>query len=105
MTHKFNCNTVGVIYMTECHKCGIQYIGQTNRRFATRMREHIGDIKNKRDTANAVHYNSKGHNLSDLRVMILERVVPNDLAFLLEREEMWIKRLETKRPHGLNRND
>ena len=105
MTHKFNCITVGVIYMTECHKCGIQYIGQTNRRFATRMREHIGDIKNKRDTANAVHYNSKGHNLSDLRVMFLERVVPNDVAFLLEREEMWIKRLETKRPHSLNRND
>ena len=37
--------------------------------------------------------------------MVIERVVPNEGAFLLEREDMWIKRLETKKPHGLNRND
>ena len=37
--------------------------------------------------------------------MVIERVVPNDGAWLLEREEMWIKRLEIKQPHGLNRND
>ena len=105
MTHKFDCNTTGVIYMTECHKCGLQYIGQTFRRFGTRMREHRNDIINGKDTANGEHYNSKGHKLSDLRIMVIERVVPNEGAFLLEREEMWIKRLETKRPHGLNRND
>ena len=69
------------------------------------MREHIGDIKNKRDTANAIHYNSKGHSIDDFRALIIERVVPNDGAWLLEREEMWIKRLDTKRPHGLNKND
>ena len=91
--------------MTECHKCGLQYIGQTFRRFGTRMREHRNDIINGKDTANGEHYNTKGHKLSDLRVMVIERVVPNEGAFLLEREEMWIKRLETKRPHGLNRND
>ena len=99
----FNCNTTGVVYMTECQKCGIQYVGQTTRKFATRMREHINDIKNKKNTANATHYNSKGHELSDLRVVIIERVLP--IEWLLEREEMWIKKLETKKPHGLNRKD
>ena len=49
--------------------------------------------------------NSKGHSVDDFRALIIERVVPNDGAWLLEREEMWIKRLETKKPHGLNRND
>ena len=45
------------------------------------------------------------NSIDDFRALIIERVVPNDGAWLLEREEMWIKRLDTKRPHGLNRND
>ena len=105
MKNKFNCNSAGVVYMVECHKCGIQYIGQTTRKFKARMGEHINDIKNKKDKAIPNHFNSKGHKLSDFRTMIIERVVPNDTHWLLEREEMWIKRLETKEPHGLNKND
>ena len=42
---------------------------------------------------------------TDFRALIIERVIPNDGAWLLEREEMWIKRLKTKKPHGLNRID
>ena len=52
-------------------------------------------------TANAMHYNTKGHSVSDFRALIIERVIPNDWAWLLEGEDMWIKRLETKKPHGL----
>ena len=37
--------------------------------------------------------------------MVIERVIPNDTAWLLEREDMWIKRFETMKPNGLNRND
>ena len=100
----------GVFFLTECIKCGIQYVGQTTRKFCDRIRKHINDIKNKKDTANAMHYNSKhynskGHSVSDFRALIIEKVIPNDGAWLLEREDMWIKRLETKRPHGLSRND
>ena len=105
LTNVFNCNTKGVVYLTECLKCGIQYVGQTIRKFKDRIREHIGDIKNNRDTANGRHYNSKGHSVDDFRALIIERVIPNDGAWLLEREEMWIKRLETKKPHGLNTID
>ena len=105
MSNEFNCKTKGVVYMTECQKCGIQYVGQTARTFGTRVKEHVNDIKNKRDTANGAHYNSKGHSLSDFRAMVIEKVIPNDVAWLLEREEMWIQRFETKKPHGLNRID
>ena len=45
----------------------------------------------------------KVHELSDLRVVIIERVIP--IEWLLEREEMWIKKLKTKKPHGLNTKD
>ena len=77
LKNTFHCKTEGVIYLTECSKCGIQYVGQTARTFCARMREHRGDIINKRDTANAMHYNSKGHSLDDFRTTIIERVIPN----------------------------
>ena len=80
-------------------------MGQTARRFGTRINEHVNDIKNSKDTANGQHYNSKGHSLSDFRAMVIEKVIPNDGAWLLEREEMWIRRLGTKKHHGLNRID
>ena len=88
--------------MTECQKCGIQYVGQTARKFGTRVNEHVGDIRNGKDTANGNHYNSKGHSLSDFRAMVIEKVIPNDVAWLLE---MWIRRLGNKKPNGLNRID
>ena len=65
----------------------------------------LNQIINKKDTANARHFNSKGHTLSDFRALIIERVIPNDGAWLLEREDFWIKKLETKSPKGLNLND
>ena len=43
--------------------------------------------------------------VSFILAMVIEKVIPNDGAWLLEREEMWIRRLGTKKPHGLNRID
>ena len=101
----FNCNPTGVIYVTSCAKCGIQYVGQTKRKFCDRIREHWYSITNNKDTANAIHFNSRGHSVDDFRAMVLEKVMPNSNSFLLEREDKWIKTLETKDPHGLNLNN
>ena len=46
----------------------------------------------------------KEHSFSDLTALIIKRVILNDVAWLLEREDLWIKRLETKNPHGWNKN-
>ena len=80
MSNEFNCKTKGVVYMTECQKCGIQYVGQTARNFGRRVGEHVNDIKNNKDTANGQHYNSKGHSLSDFRAMVIEKVKWCDLV-------------------------
>ena len=42
--------------------------------------------------------------MDDFRAMVIEKVLPNSTAFLLERENKWIKALEIKEPYGLNRN-
>ena len=108
-THKimgnFNCNTVGVIYLVSCNKCSKQYVGQTFRKFRIRINEHVYDIKNQKDTVCAHHFNSKGHSLDNFRVQIIEKVMPNDTHTLLEREKLWIQRLITRIPFGLNSHD
>ncbi len=40
-----------------------------------------------------------------MRVQIVEKVMPNTVNMRLERESMWINKLATKRPHGMNKND
>jgi hypothetical protein len=51
------------------------------------------------------HYSLPGHSHWKLRVEVIEKVTPNTPSYRLEREELWIKRLATKTPHGLNKND
>ena len=105
MTGEFNCNTVGVIYLISCNKCSKQYVGQTYRKFQVRIKEHIGDIRTNKDTVCAIHFNSQGHSLDNLRVQIIEKVCPNTTHTLLEREKLWIQKLATRKPLGLNSHD
>ena len=98
----FSCNTIGVIYLVTCNKCMKQYIGQTGRKFCTRMKEHITDIKKKEDKVMGIHFNSPGHSLDNFTVQVIEKVCPNNPHMLLERERFWIMKFETVLPLGLN---
>ena len=53
----------------------------------------------------AIHFNSQGHSLDNLRVQIIEKVCPNTTHTLLEREKLWIQKLATRKPLGLNSHD
>jgi hypothetical protein len=68
------------------------------------MKEHLNSICLQKEVT-GIHYNSTGHNSSNFQVQIIERVSPNTPNYRLEREELWIKRLVTKTPHGLNKQD
>ena len=102
----FNCKTEGVIYLITCNKCSKQYVGQTTRKLVKRISEHINDIKNnKTDKICGAHFNTKGHSLDNLRVQVIEKVIPNNSHTLLEREKLWIQSLNTRLPNGLNSHD
>jgi hypothetical protein len=104
MTGSYTCSTRGVIYLTTCSKCLQQYVGQTGRRLLDRMKEHLNSICLQKE-ATGTHYNSAGHNSSHFQVQVIEKVSPNTPNYRLEREDLWIKRLSTKTPHGLNKQD
>ncbi|XP_075208170.1 uncharacterized protein LOC142313072 [Anomaloglossus baeobatrachus] len=49
-----NCGSEGVIYLITCN-CPLNYIGKTKREFRKRIGEHLGDIRNARDTPVSRH--------------------------------------------------
>ena len=104
MKGSFNCNAEGIIYLITCTKCNVQYVGQTKRKLVDRVNEHLYYIKKKKE-ATGTHFSTDNHTNSDMKVQIIEKVMPNTVNMRLERESMWINKLATKRPHGLNKSD
>jgi hypothetical protein len=50
------------IYKLVCQECGGAYVGQTRRKFRTRYKEHVRDIRsNKEETGYSHHILSTGH--------------------------------------------
>ena len=100
----YTCNTKGVIYLTTCSQCNKQYVGQTGRTLKERMKEHLYNMYKKTEVT-GLHYSLPGHSHWNFKVQVIEKVYPNTANFRLEREDYWIKKLETKIPPGLNKND
>lgn len=94
------CDSKDVIYLISCSKCQKQYVGQTERRLKDRLNAHRSNIKNKTQTAIAIHFNEAAHSFNNLRIIPIE-IVNNPLE-RIRREKFWIKTLKTKYPNGLN---
>ena len=102
---KISCNTLNLIYLVTCKKCGIQYVGMTKNRLRTRINGHRYDIRNKLDKPVARHFNSDGHSLSDMSVQGIEKITglqDSSLNLRLKREAFWIYELKTLNPEGIN---
>ena len=97
-----NCQTKGRIYCITCKKCNVQYIGQSKKSLQDRFANHRGYVTN-RDFSQPTgrHFNSRGHSISDMSVVIVEKVFREDRIFREERESDFI-RLFNSRAKGLN---
>ena len=76
-----NCESFNCIYMIQClkHNCNMSYIGETRRILKFRLAEHRGYV-NTEDLSKATgeHFNAPGLNISDLSIVILEKVRSTD---------------------------
>ena len=108
--HNTNCRSDYVVYLLECRKCKIQYVGKTETPFNVRLNNHrIGANKQKEDTIPAARHFSQGHNFNqDAKFTIIEQIKDKTKSkeekrkILLNRENFWITKLKTLTPHGLN---
>lgn len=105
LNDNFDCNSKEVVYIINCFKCNVFYVGQTGNPIRTRIQGHLGDIVHKRDTSIARHFNASAHDLNvHFRFCPIEHVPePN---YRLLRESKLIEYFDTIFPRGLNiRND
>ncbi|KAJ8245108.1 hypothetical protein GJAV_G00275390, partial [Gymnothorax javanicus] len=96
---KLNCWTSNVIYVIECKRCQMQYVGKTASRLQRRFRDHLSSIRRKEHRPIPDHYNKEGHSPADVIVYPIELV--DGPKKLEEREHFWIRKLDTVN-NGLN---
>ena len=81
----------------------MQYIGETGNSLATRFGQHKGYVRNRMlEQATGAHFNLRGHCVSDMSVVILEKIRSTDKAFRKEREKKLINKFNTGY-RGLNK--
>ena len=89
--------------MIECSKCLQRYIGETKRSLKERLSDHRGYINNKKiEYITGHHFNLPGHDLSNLKITILEKQKTEDDLYRKERERYFINKFNTFHK-GMNR--
>ena len=99
-----SCKTSNIIYLIQCRRCGLQYVGETGQPLHYRMNGHRFDISHGRidESPVAAHFNSEGHSETDLSVMVIDVCWKKDTILRKIRESRWIRTLDTSWPSGMN---
>ena len=110
--YNVTCQSQNLIYAIQCTKCQKLYVGQTKRRFQTRMSEHFRSITQEDHQKSVGHHfstSNKHSGLSNVKTFILEfcSSAPSDQNRpKRERlEKKWQYRLHSHFPTGLNTED
>ena len=91
-----NCQTKNVVYCISCDKCDQQYVGENGRTLALRFSDHRGYVRNEKfDKPTGEHFNLPGHNLADMKISIVEKVLSSDPNMRKIRESHFIEKLNT----------
>ena len=123
-TRDASCKSSYVVYLGECSKCGLQYVGRTWQVLKERFNQHRGCMRNAvtssgHSTYFAPHFgiptgtDGLGCSYDDLKIVPLEQIPENDdqgepfteearKKVLADREKYWILKLRTMFPYGLN---
>jgi len=99
-----NCNSQNLIYLITCSLCDKQYVGETSNPLRTRLNQHRSDIKTKKPTSIALHFNSEEHSYQNLQIVPIEIIDPrqDSVEYRRNREFYWQRTLGTIFPLGLN---
>ena len=98
------CKTNNIVYLIECRRCGLQYVGESGQPLHKRMNGHRFDVTHGRveESPVAAHFRSAGHSEADLSVCVIDRLWTDDVIRRKNRESRWIRTLGTLWPRGMN---
>lgn len=101
---RINLTTKNCVYVIQCAKCGKQYVGQTMRTIRKRLYQHrsqirAGSVGN--ETRSVIEHFGR-HGVKSVRIQGLEHNYRWMTKQRLYKEHVWIGRLYTGAPNGLN---
>ena len=100
-----DCGTSNVVYLIECRRCAIQYVGETENALRVRLTGHRSDIKHRRiEKPVAKHFSLPDHSMEDLKLMVIEKIHREDSEYRKRKESRWIEMIRSRTPDGLNLN-
>ena len=107
--HQVNCKSKFVIYLMECCKCKLQYVGKSEHPMNIRINKHRDDVSRPDAIKVCQHFNTNSHKFNrDAIFTIIEQLQRQnrsiaEMRHILEgREDFWIRRLNTLHPNGFN---
>ena len=107
--HKYTCELSNVIYIINCNKCGLQYIGETKGPIRQRMYEHHRSVQ-KFDAINSTpvsrHFTQPKHSVRNMEFSIVqwmgEENNPDSSTKCKRQELFYIWAFPTPHPMGIN---
>ena len=79
ITDSISCHSKNLIYLTECKRCHLQYIGETKRQLSERFGKHRRSILNHQQlsttTPASLHFNQADHPINDVRLIPIELIL------------------------------
>ena len=101
-TAKANCKSKGVIYIAECTKHKLLYVGHSGDTLAERMYRHRYDIKKRPENNELAEHFHKNHDIGkDLKLYVAHTDI-NHTPHRVWMEDRVMCQLQSKRPTGLN---
>jgi len=105
-----NCNSECVVYLVQCKKCSMQYIGSTSTPFRQRFnnykschKKHNLGVPIIQESFHA-HFNQEGHRgIDDWQFILIDQA--DSLFSVRRKESFWQHRLNTFAPAGLNERE
>ena len=92
-----SCKDARLIYLIECRKCQLQYVGKSIQTLMNRGRQHLQQIQNSttpKESKLYKHFSTQGHSHADMLIHGIELVHGDDFV-LAARERFWIDKLQT----------
>ena len=102
------CDTKSLIYLIQCNRCNLQYIGETKRRLKDRFNEHRRTIDNpntkSKPTTAAEHFlSSPNHTANNMQLIpIKKKFSLTETQYVRPKKLFLISKGRTLVPHGLN---
>ena len=109
ITDSISCHSKNLIYLIECKRCHLQYIGETKSQLSERFGEHRRSILNHQQlsttTPVSLHFNQAGHAINNVHHIPIELIRRKRDSVRKPREAHLINKAKTLHPFGINKRD